>query len=200
MEVRRLMVPVKFLGCLIGMTAVITFLFPYCADAANNCPRSIDRDFSIGTIQKDRGTQVTSFSATWHLPGVLIEWRLEDFDGIEGFHVLRGYRLNGKFERINSELMTVDVLDGLNKYVFWDEHAEHGKNYFYILEQIGRVGESMVHGPVLAIALGCGGEALMGQIKPSPKDLGMLTYVLALLITAFLFFDRKREGATGGTR
>jgi len=98
--------------------------------------------YTIGSISDNAlPVQLSVFTATNTMNGVLISWRTEsELDNI-GFNLYRSDIEGGKYTKINTKLIQGAGTDGnLNDYLFTDDNVVFGKTYFYYLENVDAAG------------------------------------------------------------
>lgn len=99
--------------------------------------------------------KLTSFSADAEAyKGISVEWETGAEYGNAGFNVLRSFKEDGTFEKVNEKLIPSNQ-DGL--YEFLDAQVAAGRRHFYKLENVNIDGSTSIHGPIEAEA-------------PLPKD------------------------------
>jgi hypothetical protein len=98
--------------------------------------------------------KLNSFSATLtpqngatmgERPSVTLEWQTGSEVNNAGFNLLRSTAAQGRYEKINRELIAARR-DG--HYVFVDDQVEAGRRYFYKLEAVDGTGAATLHGPI----------------------------------------------------
>ncbi|GAB4311321.1 MAG: hypothetical protein Kow0059_01300 [Candidatus Sumerlaeia bacterium] len=81
------------------------------------------------------------------VPGeVQIQWAKDAFvvERVQGFHIFRGDSINGPWTRVTDELIDVDSdKDGV--YEFVDRTVEMGREYYYRIQIVSRVGETQFY-------------------------------------------------------
>ena len=108
---------------------------------------------------------------------IIIEWSTASELETVGFHVLRGEKHDGPYERI-TEVIIPASSDPLleNDYSFTDTDVIIGITYYYILEDIDTGGDVNRHGPLEIIAERGGRNEIM---------LSGLFLLSAMLLTVF---------------
>ncbi|MBI5756026.1 MAG: SBBP repeat-containing protein [Nitrospirae bacterium] len=107
-----------------------------------------------------------NFSANLDGGYVILTWSTGSEMDNEGFIILRGESDGGPFSPITSAMIPT-VGGGAMKatYTFTDSNVEHGKTYYYRLQDVDSRGVVTTHN-VIPVTTGAGGE------KPSQKGMG----------------------------
>ncbi|MBD3373980.1 T9SS type A sorting domain-containing protein [candidate division KSB1 bacterium] len=79
--------------------------------------------------------------------GIILQWQTHSQKNNLGFNVWRGWHENGKFERLNEQLIA-NTESG--DYTFKDPHAKTGMKIWYKLQDVSKDGTDSFHGPVMA--------------------------------------------------
>ena len=160
---------------------IATDLSAFFFDDIDNNLRPAGAGWDIGADEEGATTAVklTSFTATGHDGGVLLEWQTGSEIKNLGFHLYRSTSEEGPYGRI-----TASVIPGLGsspegaKYAHRDSGLVNGVTYYYKLEDIETTGATELHGPASAtptaevvLESGSGGE----EEVPDDKDLGELS-------------------------
>ena len=97
------------------------------------------KSYTIGSITSDNPlpVQLSVFTATDTMDGVLISWRTEsELDNL-GFNIYRSDTEDGKYTRVNARMIQGAGTDAnSHDYSFTDDNVVFGKTYFYYLENI----------------------------------------------------------------
>lgn len=91
----------------------------------------------------------------WSHPLVVVEWSTATELETVGFNLYRSNSPDGELEKINLDMIpaSTDSLQG-GDYSFEDNRVQHGRLYYYVLEDIATSGASTRHGPVEVEAKG----------------------------------------------
>ena len=99
--------------------------------------------YTIGSITSDNPlpVQLSVFTATDTMDGVLISWRTEAESDNIGFNLYRSDTEDGTYTKINTKLIQGAGTDANpNGYLFTDKDVVFGQTYFYYLEDIDIAG------------------------------------------------------------
>lgn len=112
--------------------------------SATNCTILIDRAKSPVSL--------THLAATPYDSKVVVEWTTGNEWNHRGFNVYRSLNPEDSFVQINSELIRNDLFSTTihGTYAFIDEGVSNGETYYYMIEDLSLLGESQLHGPLLA--------------------------------------------------
>ena len=81
--------------------------------------------------------------------GIHVEWETAHEGSNAGFNVLRSFKEEGNYVKINEELIE-PVKNGYYNYV--DDKVAAGRTYYYKLEDVSKGGSKSLHGPISAKA------------------------------------------------
>ncbi len=94
--------------------------------------------------------KLTSFTAdVEQYKGIAVEWETGAEYGNAGFNVLRSFKKDGAYEKVNDKLIP-STQDGY--YEFIDADVAAGRTHYYKLENVNIDGSASTHGPIEAEA------------------------------------------------
>jgi len=122
---------------------------------------------------------------------VIVEWTTASELDTVGYNLQRGETPVGPFEQVNPEIIPAasDSLTG-SSYTYEDDHAQAGKTYFYMLEEIESTGTTNQHGPIVVEAS-----------SPAKTELLIAVCLIggALVYIVVLLRDRKQRDPAAET-
>lgn len=87
--------------------------------------------------------KLSSFDGEYDDKNINLTWNLAQPIEIQGFNLYRSFELNGKYLKLNSELIKSGDAMGITMYHYIDEKVEQENRYFYYLEAVALDGKAV---------------------------------------------------------
>jgi hypothetical protein len=124
-------------------------------------------DDSIAAIDHFKDVSLAAFTAEAGLFRVTVKWTTARENTIQGFNVYRAAGMNGRYKKINEELIPATGTAGEgDDYEYTDRGAVTGVKYYYKIEDIAADATATLHN---AVAARPGLLALLKSMKPAAE-------------------------------